>query len=254
MAKRMYIKDVIMFIPILNFGQFVLAHDQTALIYTIWVNFIGFFVIIVLYTNNVCVLEACFKDINNNLVNVRETIINDEPHLLRRVYHTRKNPMLLAELRMLKKQHLEISEAVKMLNSAFGSTNLAIFTFLLLDVTFNLYKYLVELNQGGRLTELFSYTLFFVLYYATYVILIIWYVEKVKTQVRQIGSNIHRLVIHTYDKEITNELKLFSLQVLQREITFTATGFVIDATLLTKAVCSITTFLLILIQFLVKPC
>ncbi|XP_026669750.1 putative gustatory receptor 28b isoform X2 [Ceratina calcarata] len=254
LAKKMYTKDALMFSLSLSFTLYGLSSYTIPLLYAVWIPFFVILVINTLYTNNVYVLEACLKEINDVLVKLREILLNDEPHLLRRVYHSQKNPILLAELRTLKKQHLEISEIVRTMDSAFGASILTILILLLIDISLNLYVYLVMMNQGGRITELFSINLFFVFHHVLEVILIIWATEKAKTQGKRIGSNIHRIIIHTYDKEITDELKLFSMQVLQKEITFTAKGLVLDATVLTKAVCSITTFLLVLIQFLVKPC
>ncbi|XP_026669751.1 uncharacterized protein LOC108625320 isoform X3 [Ceratina calcarata] len=206
LAKKMYTKDALMFSLSLSFTLYGLSSYTIPLLYAVWIPFFVILVINTLYTNNVYVLEACLKEINDVLVKLREILLNDEPHLLRRVYHSQKNPILLAELRTLKKQHLEISEIVRTMDSAFG----------------------------GRITELFSINLFFVFHHVLEVILIIWATEKAKTQGKRIGSNIHRIIIHTYDKEITDELKLFSMQVLQKEITFTAKGLVLDATVLTK--------------------
>ncbi|XP_033319186.1 uncharacterized protein LOC117216538 [Bombus bifarius] len=50
------------------------------------------------------------------------------------------------------------------------------------------------------------------------------------------GRNIHRILVHTFDEQVTTELELFSLQVLQKGNTFVMNGLVIDATLLTKVI------------------
>ncbi|TGZ50470.1 hypothetical protein DBV15_04235 [Temnothorax longispinosus] len=56
---------------------------------------------------------------------------------------------------------------------------------------------------------------------------------------------------HFCAKEIATNLQMFSLQVLHRENAFSAKGLIVDATLLTAIVGNITTYLLILIQFLI---
>ncbi|XP_017892956.2 uncharacterized protein LOC108632724 [Ceratina calcarata] len=184
LAKNMYTKDALMFFLSFSLTLYQFTNYTKPLLCAVWIIFFAILMINTLYTNNVYVLEACLKEINDALVKLREILINDEPHLLRRVYHSRKNPILLAELRTLKKQHLEISEVVRMMDSAFGAPILTILILLMIDISFNLYKYLVMINQGGRVTELFSINLFFVFYHVLEVILIIWLTEKSKTQCR----------------------------------------------------------------------
>ncbi|CAL7950383.1 unnamed protein product [Xylocopa violacea] len=201
------------------------------------------------------VLNGCLNHINDSLAEIENALINDEPHLLRRVYHMQKNPELLTKLKTLKKQHLEVSETLQMLNDSFSMQCIGITTLLFIDITFNIYNYLLVYNKGGKIKQWFSFPSFFLICNVLQLIMLIWSSEVTKTRIEKMGTNIHRIIMHTFDEQITSELEMFSLQVLQRDNTFIAKGLVIDATLLTKILCSSTTFLLILIQFLVaKPC
>ncbi|XP_076752515.1 putative gustatory receptor 28b [Xylocopa sonorina] len=208
-----------------------------------------------LYSNNMYVLNGCFGHINGSLMEIRNSLINDQPHLLRRVYHMQNNPALLTKLRTLKKQHLDVSQTLQTLNDSFSMQCVAILTLLFLDITFNIYTYTLVYNKGGRIKQWLSFPSVFLLCNSLHIVMLVWSAEVTKAQVEKMGTNIHRIIVHTFDEQITDELKMFSLQVLQRDHSFVAKGLVIDATLLTKILCSVTTFLLILVQFLLrKPC
>ncbi|KZC04268.1 hypothetical protein WN55_02157 [Dufourea novaeangliae] len=98
----------------------------------------------VLLRNNIYVLESCLRAINKSLEDLKTSLISDEPHLLRRVYHTQKNPVLLKELKVLRLRHLDILKTIDTVNEVFALENLVIVALLTVDVTFNLYTYLVN--------------------------------------------------------------------------------------------------------------
>jgi len=72
--------------------------------FRIFISLLGF-QMDMLYINCVCILKACFKEINDNLENMRELMINNIP----RIYNEQRHPLLI-KLKVLKKQHLIISE------------------------------------------------------------------------------------------------------------------------------------------------
>ncbi|XP_060823988.1 uncharacterized protein LOC132911385 [Bombus pascuorum] len=240
--------------------------------YTCWYTFIGVIALTSLYTNNVYVLNACFKYINDSLVKVKELLVNDESHLLRRVYHMQKNPILLSKLRTLKKQHLEMSEIVQLLNSTCSIQIEAMLTIMFIYIIFTIYNYLSLHKEMAEMTSL-TLILGFAIYYSIHIIITVSIVEITRNQMTKIGCSVHRILVHTSDEQVTTELELFSLQVLQKGNAFVMKGLAIDATLLTKVIgncskgikyfyqhllqmaCGITTFLLILVQFLlVESC
>ncbi|XP_011859883.1 PREDICTED: uncharacterized protein LOC105557295 [Vollenhovia emeryi] len=209
-----------------------------------------------LYMNCVCILKACFKRIDDNLKNMRELVVNDEPHLLRRIYHEHKNPFLLMELKALKKQHLAISDIVQVLNTIFSLQLLATIILTFAEITFQLYFYIIHWETGMTMIDVDNqlYDLLLVVnmaYYSTKIMLMVWACETGKDQAMKIGITVHDLLNNTSDEHIKDELQLFSLQVLHRENVFSAKGLIVDATLLTAIVSNITTYLLILIQFLI---
>ncbi|XP_012170791.2 uncharacterized protein LOC100650299 [Bombus terrestris] len=252
-ATRILIKDTLFLMPLVSHIPQVI-YTNYIYSYICWYTSFGVVILTNLYTNNVYVLNACFKHINDSLMKMKVILVNDEPHLLRRVYHMQKNPILLTKLRALKKQHLETSEVVQLLNNTCSMQIEAMVTLMFIDITFNMYKYLILFNEIGKMRS-FSFALMFTILYIVHIIITVSIVETTRSQMAKIGSSLHRILVHTFDEQVTTELELFSLQVLQKGNAFVMKGLVIDATLLAKMACGITTFLLILIQFLfVESC
>ncbi|XP_039314564.1 putative gustatory receptor 28b [Solenopsis invicta] len=208
-----------------------------------------------LYMNCVCVIKACFKQINDNLMNLVELVTNDEPYIFRGIYNNKKNPLVLMALEALKKQHLVISDTVQELNMIFSLQLLltAIHTFV--EVTFILYFYLMRWKIG---MVLFSsnekiYDMFLIvatIYYSIKMGLIIWACETSKNQAIEINTTVHSVLNSISDKQIKRELQLFSLQLMHRKNIFSTKWFNMDGMFLTAMVGSIAKKLLILIEFL----
>ncbi|XP_003704387.3 uncharacterized protein LOC100883445 isoform X3 [Megachile rotundata] len=256
LAKMIYIKDACQLIPYVLYILPVSTLWEIPFVGTItWYTFLTVITANALYVNNVYVLKACFERINNSLEKINSVLIKDEPHLLRRMYRSQTNPMLLSELRSLKKQHLAISSVVSLINETYGIQNIFALLLLFVDITFNVYHHIVFSFQSDITTTWFIGFNEYVIYHSFNIVVIIWTVEITKDEAQKIGYNIHRIVVNTFDEQMTTELQLFSLQALQSENAFQALGLPIDATIATKLICSITTNVLILIQFLlVKPC
>lgn len=164
-----------------------------------------------LYMNCVCVLKTCFKQINDNLMNLRELVMSDEPHLLRRVYHEQRNPFLLMELKALKKRHLMISDTVQMLNAIFSLQLLATIVMTFAEITFSLYFYIVQWEEGVAIIDLqkqiwFAYYITSVAYYSIKISFIVWACDTGKDQALQIGTTVHDVLISTSDKQIKDEV------------------------------------------------
>ncbi|XP_018369785.1 PREDICTED: putative gustatory receptor 28a [Trachymyrmex cornetzi] len=209
-----------------------------------------------LYMNCVCVLKACFKQINDNLMNLRRFVAHREPYFLREIYQ--KHPFLLMELKALEKQHLTISDTVQMLTTTFSLQLLCTIILTFIQITFYLYFYLIRIqrgdsvSQGGNLERQVYYKTFItaITYYTIKTVMLVWACETSKNQAMEIGVTVRNMFNSISNKEIKYELQLFSLQLMHRENIFSAKGFIVDATLLTAMVGSITMYLLILIQFL----
>ncbi|KAL6259648.1 hypothetical protein P5V15_009564 [Pogonomyrmex californicus] len=207
------------------------------------------------YMNYVCITKACFKRINDDLMHIQK-LINDNPYAPRLIGHMQKNQLLLTKLKTLKKQHSIISDVVQMLNVTFSLQLLATIVLTFTEVTFEIYSHAVQWKDGlltiildDEITNIFF--IINVTYNITKLILIVWACETCKNQAFEIGTTIHDILNSTNDTEIKEELQLFSLQLLHRNNIFSAKGLTVDATLLTAMVGGITTYILILIQFMI---
>lgn len=209
LIKTLFIKDILFLMPLGVFILYLIINcDFYVFLFICWYSFFGLLVISTLYLNNVYILNACFKFINNSLIKIKEILINDEPHLLRREYHMKKNPILLMELRILKKQYMELIEAVQLLNHSYSLKNEMILLMLFFDITFNLYIYLILYNTEGKITKINS-TLGFAIFYPVYIIISISIIEIIRVQMKKIGTNIHKILVHTFDDQIIAEVRSF---------------------------------------------
>ncbi|XP_018369831.1 PREDICTED: putative gustatory receptor 28a [Trachymyrmex cornetzi] len=256
LSKLIHAKDIFGFFFLIGqatFYRFVLEFNNMDKIFILYMNLI-ILQMDMLYINCVCVLKACFKEINDNLANLEQVVMNDEPHLLRRIYHKQKNPFLLMKLKALRKQHLITSDAVQMLNTIFSPQLLATIVITFSELTFLLYFYIFHWkidtkNVNHKLLDWLLLTS--LMYQCIKIALMGWACDTGKDEAMRIGTTVHEILNDTIDEQIKDELQLFSLQVLQRENTFSAKGLIVDATLLVGIVSNITTYLLILIQFLI---
>ncbi|KYQ59866.1 Putative gustatory receptor 28b [Trachymyrmex zeteki] len=207
-----------------------------------------------LYVNCVCVLKACFKKINDDLNYMQKLMTNDMrssvPSL---ICSTQRNQIFLIELKTLMKQHLMINETVQLLNIIFSLQLLATATVTFIQITRELYDSIVHWQGDLIITfdqhflDAFSTTM---VHYVMKVVPIVWACETGKNQAREISTTIYDVLNNTRDEQIKGELQLFSLQILHCKNTFLTKGLAMDATLLVAMVGGITTYMLILIQFL----
>ncbi|XP_024884600.1 putative gustatory receptor 28b [Temnothorax curvispinosus] len=257
LSRLIHSKDIIGFFYLI--GISIVYYTRMSLnvllrFYVIYINLM-IFQMDMLYINCVCILKACFKRINDNLIDLQKLIVNDETHLVKPIYHEQRNPFLLMELRALKKQHLIVNNAVQMLNIIFSLQLLSTIIMAFIEITFNMYYYVLQWKEGVLiiLMEKQFYYAYFVAnltIFITKMILIVWACETGKNQASEIITTVHDVLNCTDNKQIKDELQLFSLQMLHSKSTFSAKGLTVDATLLVAIVGNITTYLLILMQFL----
>jgi len=162
------------------------------------------------YMNCVCVLKACFKRINDYLIHMQKTVVNGESYTLRLIYHTQKNKFLLQELKILKKQHLIISNTVQKINLIFSLQLLSTITLTFIEITFELYFHLINWQDGlSIILDDEIRDIFFLLtlgYDLLKLILIIWACETGKNQAFKIGTTIHDVLNRTSNKQIKEEV------------------------------------------------
>ncbi|KYQ59868.1 Putative gustatory receptor 28b [Trachymyrmex zeteki] len=198
---------------------------------------------------------ACFKKINDDLNYMQRLMTNDmKSSVPSLICSTQRNQIFLIELKTLMKQHLMINEIVRLLNIIFSLQLLATVIVTFVEITCELYHYIVHWQGEVIITfdrNFLDTFLTSMTHYVMKVILIVWACETGKNQTREIGITIYDVLNSTRDKQIKGELQLFSLQILHCKNTFLTKGLAMDATLLAAMVGGITTYMLILIQFLI---
>ncbi|KAL0122262.1 hypothetical protein PUN28_007181 [Cardiocondyla obscurior] len=213
------------------------------------------FQINMLYINCVCIVKACFKRIDDNLINLRELLINDKSHPFGLIYCQERSTFLLNKLKILEKEYLMLSDTVQMLKLLFSPQFLAICAEVFIEITFELYINIVQWNNGisidltQQINNIFLTS--YMLYHVIKLIVTVWACETGKNQAIKINTTIHDISNSTSNKQIRNELHLFSLQMLHCDNTFSGKGITVDAAFLRTMIRTITTYLLILIQFLI---
>ncbi|XP_024890743.1 uncharacterized protein LOC112466721, partial [Temnothorax curvispinosus] len=155
-------------------------------------------------------LKACFKQINDNLANLRELKTKGEPYLLNGTYHKQRIPFLLMMIIALKKQHLAVSDTVQMLKMVFSLQLLSTLVMTFTQITFNLYFYLVQIKGDVSMSnqERQLYLLYFIItaiYYCIKIMSIVWACETGKNQAMEINSTVHDVFNTTSNKQIKYE-------------------------------------------------
>jgi len=169
-----------------------------------------------LHMNCVCVLKSCFKQINDSLDYLRKHITNGEPYLLSRTYHKQKNLFVLMQLKALMKQHLAISDTVQMLIMNFSLQFLSTIIMAFIEITFNLYYYLVQVQKdvfmSDRIKQAFDEVFVTAVMYETVkIVLVVWACQSSKNQILEINTTVHDVYNNTSNKDVKYEvsLKLF---------------------------------------------
>ncbi|XP_018351458.1 PREDICTED: putative gustatory receptor 28b [Trachymyrmex septentrionalis] len=169
------------------------------------------------------------------------------------ICHIQRNQTLLLKLKALKKWHLKISDTVQMLNTIFGLQLLGTIVTSFINITFDIYFSVVRWQDGlfinfdMHFPRIFSSS---ITYYVVKLTLLVWVCETGKNQAQEISITVHDLLNNINNEQIKNELRLFSLQILHCKNTFSVKCLTIDAKLLATIMGNITTYLLIVIQFL----
>jgi len=162
-----------------------------------------------LYVNCVCVLKACFEEINNSLLHMQQLIINNEPCVLKIFYYKQKNPFLIIKLKALEKQHMMISSTIHMLNMIFSLQLLATTFITFFEISLELYFNLVQWHDGLVIKldeQMGGMFLSFIIYLIIKMMLIVWACETGKNQAQEICTTIHDVLNSTRDEQIKNEV------------------------------------------------
>lgn len=213
LSRLIHAKDIFGFLVIIVqmlIFSFIMPFHFLSKILMLYI-YILMFQIDMFYMNCVCILKACFKQINVNLANVRELMMNGEPHFLNGIRHEQRNPFLEMEITVLKKQHMAISDIVQRLNMIFSLQLLTMIVMTFAQVTFNLYFYLAQIHTTLPLNNLqkhfyYEYAFTCVTFYLTKLVLIIWACETGKNEAMKINSTIYDVLNGTNNKQIKYEV------------------------------------------------
>lgn len=214
-----YMKDILGFIFLI--GQLPNMYDKN--VYIILVKAFGLictlviFLTDILYMDCVTVLYLCFKNININLLELKNNILTEESQLLMRFFHERKNPILLLKLRTIKKMYHALSDVVEKLNLTFSLQIAASVTLTFAEVTFSLYFYLLH-SQDEKSIDLdrqiwYSYFVTSITYYCTKLVGMIWICQMTKDEAIRTGSLVHEILINTEETQFKEEVRDYNFLI-----------------------------------------
>ncbi|XP_015433595.1 PREDICTED: uncharacterized protein LOC107189550 [Dufourea novaeangliae] len=205
------------------------------------------------YMNCVCLLRACFKRINEDLNELNKPLVNLHSSASRVEQKHGKSLLLLMKLKHLEDLHLQISDVVEILNKTFLARIVVMTVSTFTVVTFNVYFYLLWSGGGfaSSLGQQFWYIRYVsaALYYLLKFSLVIWACQTATNQAKEIGTTIHDVLSKCTDGTLKRELRLFSLQVLHRDNTFSARAVIMNTKLLAQIIGGILMYIMILLQF-----
>jgi len=164
-----------------------------------------------MYMNCVCVLKACFKRINDNLVHMQEFMANHNSYGSRLI-SMQKNSFVILELKALKKQHLTISDTVQMLNTIFSLQLLATIVLIFFEATIYIYYFILNyiyliFSKSPIINVLFHMSFYSrMAYNFIKIALVVWACETGKNQVLQISTSIHDTFNSIIDEQIRDEV------------------------------------------------
>lgn len=165
-----------------------------------------------LYIDCVFTIMKCFEYVITKLDGIKDMMVKDDIHILRKNYHEQNNPFILMKLRNVMKAYHLISNVLQKINSIFAPQILTTVTLTFIEVTFSLYFYLLR-NWGNEdITDNVRrqiWTTYFVAsmsYYSLKMIAIIWVCQKTKEAAFEVGIHIHGTLLGTLDKEIKYEV------------------------------------------------
>ncbi|XP_076241104.1 uncharacterized protein LOC143183459 [Calliopsis andreniformis] len=232
MSKWIYTKDILFLIPLLVFVPITITINKI-FYYISWYTFYISLTTNNMFSCNLWVLKLCSEKINESLEELRVMLLTDQPHLLRRVYHAQRNPVLIKKLRALKSQQMKINEAFQALYDGFGLQFICFLLLIVLDITFNVYICISSILYGHSIRMWFM-SFWFSVCYLLYLTFTVCICESVTNFTSDSATIIHRILVNTYDEEFITELELYSIQLYQLNNKFVVMGIEISAPLLTK--------------------
>ncbi|XP_072744479.1 gustatory receptor for sugar taste 43a-like [Anoplolepis gracilipes] len=145
--------------------------------------------------------------------------------------------------------HESLCDTISLINSAYGVVVLAITITCLINLIITPYFLIMETD--GRLETLFLVVqILWCIFHIWRLLIIVQPAYATTMQGKKTAVLVSQLLSASHDRKEIKQLEIFLLQLLHRPLEFSACGlFTLDRTLLTSIVGTVTTHLVILIQF-----
>ncbi|KAK0180308.1 hypothetical protein PV327_005967 [Microctonus hyperodae] len=214
-------------------------------------------------------MECRFKKVNQILLNILDTRKNghhewpEVPMIMTEINNPRRFPSIsqnhaIDTMRITKQIHLELCCICNEISRIFGiqiATGLASSFIIVTGLTFTLY--IIMVNSSKDYSDKISAAVIIILWLmGNY--LKIFHINKISaktvTEWKKTGEIIHELEIACKDNEYRDDIRQFSLQILQNPLSFNACGLVtLGYSLVHGFVGSVTTYVIILVQMYNTP-
>ncbi|XP_072745373.1 gustatory receptor for sugar taste 43a-like [Anoplolepis gracilipes] len=145
--------------------------------------------------------------------------------------------------------HGSLCDTISLINSAYGVVVLVNTITCLMNLIITPYFLIMETNE--RLETLFLVDqILWCIFHIWRLLIIVQPAYATTMQAKKTAVLVSQLLFASHDRKGMKELEIFLLQLIHRPLEFTACGlFTLDRTLLTSIVSTVTTYLVILIQF-----
>ncbi|XP_078037006.1 uncharacterized protein LOC144470069 [Augochlora pura] len=206
------------------------------------------------YLPCVCILGACYKKLNENLIRLNGSLMGRHIELTEKQLSRRRTVMLLTKVKYYEEMHEKISDTVDYLNTMFRMIHIIFTTATFVVVTFDLYSSFAECYRSDEVITI-NMSLFFeglayvALRFGKFCV-VVWVCETAANHAAEITTTIHDCVNDCADDAVKLELKYFALQVMHRDITFTTKAFNINRKLISQILSAVLMYMIILYQFL----
>nr|XP_033335872.1 uncharacterized protein LOC117226037 [Megalopta genalis] len=164
------------------------------------------------YLSYVCILGACFKKLNKNLIQLNGPLSGRHKELTEKQLSRRQSIMLLMKVKYYEEVHEEISDAVEYLNTMFRTINIVSATVTFAVVTFDLYNTIAQwyvsdnvTTTRDRMSQVFEGLTYVVLRFGKFCI-VVWVCETAANYAAEIITTIHDCVSHCADDTIKREV------------------------------------------------
>lgn len=213
LAKIIYVKNSVGFIFLMGQSFNIYAKPLALLLFKAF----GLYVTVVVflmdfqYSNYILILKSCFKNINNNLLRLKENYVGREIDIYKNTSNRSQfNNLQAIKLRKLQQKYHQISYVVKELNSAYTLQIIATILMTFAEVTFSLYFFLLH-SQGMKNIDLdkqiwYHYFATSITYYALKMIIMVSICQEAKNESLKTGIIVHDVILYSNNDYLKAEV------------------------------------------------